>query len=103
MNGEREPTEGAHGDRVDEAGADIGSEAADSADGTDASCVVRYGCTILALLLLAGAGVALALSHTDAAFVLGALGVCAWFLNLRGELKRKHRLKKTGRRNWESQ
>lgn len=55
---------------------------------------------VVACLLLAAAAVLLILSHTDAAFVAAALGVSAWFWNVRGNLKRKHGLEKQGRRDW---
>jgi hypothetical protein len=55
---------------------------------------------VLACLLLAASVVLLLLSRPDAAFVCAALGVSAWFWNVRGELKRKHDLKKVSGRNW---
>ena len=55
---------------------------------------------VVACLLLVAAAALLLLSHADAAFVCAALGVSAWFWNVRGELKRKHDLKKLGGRNW---
>ena len=55
---------------------------------------------VVACLLLVAAVALLLLSHPDAAFVCAALGVSAWFWNVRGELKRKHDLKKLGGRNW---
>ena len=55
---------------------------------------------VAACLLLAASATLLLLSHTEAAFVCAALGISAWFWNVRGELKRKHNLKKLGGRNW---
>ena len=55
---------------------------------------------VVAVVLLIVALVFLLRSHTDAAFVAAALGVCAWFLNVRDGLKRKHGLQKQGPRNW---
>jgi hypothetical protein len=43
--------------------------------------------TVLAFVLLIVAAVALWLGKTDAAFVLGTLGVVSWFLGLRSRLK----------------
>lgn len=78
-------------------------DVSDSGDAAHGTFVFRQAWLVVALLLLAAAGVVLSMSHTDAAFVCAVLGVCAWFLNVRSELKRKHRLKKAGRRNWEAQ
>jgi len=54
----------------------------------------------VAVVLLVASLVFLMRTHTDAAFVAAALGVCAWFLNVRNGLKRKHGLQRQGRRNW---
>jgi hypothetical protein len=56
---------------------------------------------VAAAAFLTAAAFLLLRSHTDAAFVTAALGVCAWFLNVRDRLKREHNLRKRGRRNWE--
>jgi Flp pilus assembly protein TadB len=56
---------------------------------------------VAAVAFLIAAAILLFGSHTDAAFVTAALGVCAWFLNVRDGLKREHGLRKSGRRNWE--
>jgi hypothetical protein len=64
--------------------------------------VFDYAWFIISVALLIAAAVFLLRSHADAAFVTAALGVCAWFLNFRDNLKRKHGLRKQGRRNWES-
>jgi hypothetical protein len=50
--------------------------------------------------LLAAAAVLLWLARTDAAFVAAALGVSAWFLDVREGLKRRHDLVKLSGRNW---
>ena len=55
---------------------------------------------LLAYALLAATLVLLYLRHTDLAFVTGALGASAWFLNVKAGLKRKHDLVKDGPRNW---
>jgi Flp pilus assembly protein TadB len=56
---------------------------------------------VVACSLLIASAVILYLGHPSAAFVAAALGVSAWFLNVRTNLKRKHNLVKQGRRNWE--
>jgi hypothetical protein len=55
---------------------------------------------VAACLLLAASATLLLLSRPDAAFVCAALGVSAWFWNVRAGLKRKHNLKKLSGRNW---
>lgn len=55
---------------------------------------------VVACLLLAASGTLLLLSHDDAAFVCAALGVSAWFWNVREGLRRKHNLVKLSGRNW---
>ena len=55
---------------------------------------------LLACALLAATLVLLYLRHTNAAFVTAALGLTAWFLNVRTAIKRKHDLVKDGPRNW---
>jgi Flp pilus assembly protein TadB len=57
---------------------------------------------VVACALLVVAASLLYLGHPDAAFVTAALGVSAWFLNLRDGLKRKYNLVKRSGRNWES-
>ncbi|MDT5157133.1 MAG: hypothetical protein QOH51_1490 [Acidobacteriota bacterium] len=56
---------------------------------------------VVACVLLIAATVLLYLGYPSAAFVAAALGVSAWFLNVRNGLKRKHDLVKRGGRNWE--
>ena len=58
------------------------------------------GYMVAAFLLLIAAAVLLYLRLPSAAFVAAALGISAWFLNLRDGLKRKHDLVKRGPRNW---
>jgi Flp pilus assembly protein TadB len=55
---------------------------------------------VVSIALLATAAVLLWLAYTNASFVLAALGVSAWFLNLRMSLKRRHDLVKLSGRNW---
>jgi hypothetical protein len=55
---------------------------------------------VVSIALLASAGVLLWLAYTNAAFVAAALGVCAWFYDVRMGLKRKHDLVKLSGRNW---
>lgn len=54
----------------------------------------------VACLLLAASVTLLLLSHDDAAFVCAALGVSAWFWNVREGLRRKHNLVRLSGRNW---
>lgn len=55
---------------------------------------------VLSVALLAAAAVLLWLGHSGAAFVAAALGVCAWFFDMRMGLKRRHDLVKLSGRNW---
>jgi hypothetical protein len=55
---------------------------------------------LLAYALFAATLVLLYLRHNDIAFVTAALGVSAWFLNVRAGIKRKHDLVRDGGRNW---
>jgi len=55
---------------------------------------------VVSIALLASAAVLLLLGHTSAAFVAAALGVCAWFFDVRMGLKRRHDLVKLSGRNW---
>jgi hypothetical protein len=55
---------------------------------------------LVSIALLAAATVLLRLAYTNASFVIAALGVSAWFLNLRMSLKRRHDLVKLSGRNW---
>jgi len=55
---------------------------------------------LAAYALLAAAAALLSLRLREAAFFAAALGVSAWFLNVRAGLKRKHDLVKDGPRNW---
>lgn len=55
---------------------------------------------VAAYALIAAALVLLYLRRTDLAFFAGALGLSAWFLNVRAAVKHKHDLVKDGARNW---
>ncbi|HKG15669.1 MAG TPA: hypothetical protein VKB12_20280 [Pyrinomonadaceae bacterium] len=55
---------------------------------------------VVSIALLASAAVLLWSAHTNAAFVAAALGVCAWFFDVRTGLKRRHDLVKLSGRNW---
>ncbi|HVF66104.1 MAG TPA: hypothetical protein VM914_00470 [Pyrinomonadaceae bacterium] len=55
---------------------------------------------VVSIALLASAAVLLWLGQTSAAFVAAALGVCAWFFDVRMGLKRRHDLVKLSGRNW---
>jgi hypothetical protein len=55
---------------------------------------------VACVALLAAAGLLLWLALPNAAFVLGALGVSAWFFDERTRLKRKHDLVRLSGRNW---
>jgi hypothetical protein len=55
---------------------------------------------LLAFALTAATLVLLYLRRTDLALLTFALGVSAWFLNVRTGIKRKHDLVKDGGRNW---
>jgi Flp pilus assembly protein TadB len=70
--------------RVDERRAEVASPAR--------RVVFEQAWLAVAVVLLIVALVFLLRSQTDAAFVTAALGVCAWFLNVRNGLKRKHGL-----------
>ena len=65
-----------------------------------ARTVFQQAWLVVAVVLLIVALVLLLRSRTDAAFVTAALGVCAWFLNVRNRIKREHGLQKQGPRNW---
>jgi Flp pilus assembly protein TadB len=62
--------------------------------------IFRQPWLVVACLLLVASVVLLLLSRADAAFVCAALGVSAWFWNMRAGLKRKHDLVKASGRNW---
>lgn len=55
---------------------------------------------VAACALLIAAALLLYLDYPNAAFVTAALGASAWFLNMRTNLKRKHKLVRQGGRNW---
>ena len=55
---------------------------------------------VAAYALFAAAAVLLLLRRFEAAFLVGALGAAAWFVNVRTSLIRKHDLVKVGGRNY---
>jgi hypothetical protein len=55
---------------------------------------------VASIALLAAAAVLLLLERSSEAFVAAALGVCAWFFDVRMGLKRRHDLVKLSGRNW---
>lgn len=57
---------------------------------SDDPSVFRQPFLILSCLLIVAAAVLLLLSLMDMAFVVAALGVSAWFWNMRVRLKRQH-------------
>jgi hypothetical protein len=59
------------------------------------------GWMFIAVLLLVAAAALLYLARPNAAFVVAALGISAWFIDVRNGLKRQHDLVKRGGRNWE--
>ena len=59
------------------------------------------GWMAVAAVLIVSAAVLLYLARPNAAFVVAALGISAWFMNVRNGLKRRHDLVKRGGRNWE--
>jgi hypothetical protein len=61
----------------------------------------EHGWLVVACVLLVASATLLYLGRSSAAFVTAALGISAWFLNVRTGLKRKHNLVKRGGRNWE--
>ena len=58
------------------------------------------GYMVAAFLLLIAAAALLYVRLPSAAFVVAALGISAWFLNLRDGIKRRRDLVKRGPRNW---
>lgn len=73
-----------------------GAGASGAGEGFDVARAFR----LAAYALLAGAAALIFLRRPEAAFFVGVLGVAAWFLNVRVELKRKHDLVRDGARNW---
>ena len=80
--------------------AEMESHAGEASPARRLSSVLDNAWLFVAVLLLASALFLLLRSHTDGAFVAAALGVCAWFLNIREGLKRKYKLQRHGHRNW---
>ena len=88
----------------EESGGTVRVESARDGGATDARrgrFDFERGWMAVAAVLLVAAAVLLYLARPNAAFVVAALGVSAWFLNVRNGLKRKHDLVKRGGRNWE--
>lgn len=81
------------------------SEAGGGARGEGAAARGRFeferAWVVAACLLLFAAATLLYLGRAEAAFVTAALGVSAWFLDIRKRIIRKHDLVKRGGRNWE--
>jgi Flp pilus assembly protein TadB len=55
---------------------------------------------VVSIALLVSAGVLFWLAYTNVAFVAAALGISAWFFDVRMGLKRRHDLVKLSGRNW---
>jgi hypothetical protein len=105
---ETDPTEPRSGTRAAESAAEAGEgrgragEERGRDDSTDDGFkVFRQPWFVVACLFLVASATLLLLSNPDAAFVCAALGVSAWFWNVRANLKRKYKLEKQGGRNWE--
>lgn len=84
---------------TEEIGTDADEDVAVGADEEhrDGSGIFRQAWLILSCLLIVAAAVLLLLSHTDAAFVVAALGISAWFWNMRLKLKRQYGIQKQNR------
>lgn len=89
------PDEEPGGTALEEAGRDDGAKRAGG------RFDFERGWMAVAAALLFAAAVLLYLKLSNAAFVVAALGLSAWFWNVRSGLKRKHDLVKRGHRNWE--
>lgn len=88
-----------YGDERDEDGTGEPERGGSTGDGRRFD--FERGWMVAAVLLLVAAAALLYLRRPNAVFVLAALGVSAWFLNVRNGLKRRHDLVKRGGRNWE--
>jgi Flp pilus assembly protein TadB len=80
----------------EDSGAVEGEERRDAA-ASESHGVYRKSWLVLSCLLFIAAAILLLLSRTDAAFVAAALGVSAWFWNLRVKLKRQYGIRKPNR------
>jgi hypothetical protein len=98
---ETDPTEPRSGTRAVKSAAEAGEGRGRDDSTDDGFKVFKQPWFIVACLFLVASATLLLLSHPDAAFVCAALGVSAWFWNVRVNLKRKYKLKKQGGRNWE--
>lgn len=86
-------------ERDERPGGDAGVRG-ESAAATDSGFDYARAWRVAAYALLAAAAALLYLRRPEAAFFAAALGVSAWFLNVRTHIKRKHDLVKDGARNW---
>ena len=96
---ERRHADGRPGAEPGGVGRDEGASAAD-APAARGRFEFERGWMVVAGLLLVAAASLLYLGWPSAAFVAAALGISAWFLNVRNGLKRKHDLVKRGPRDW---
>ncbi|MBC7933459.1 MAG: hypothetical protein H7Z38_23100 [Rubrivivax sp.] len=81
-------------DADDDAG--VGEERREES-ASDNGGIFRQPWLILSCLFIIIASIMLLLSRTDAAFVAAALGVSAWFWNMRVRLKRQYGIRKHNR------
>ena len=89
--------------REEEAGETVRGESARDVEAPRSSGRFEFerGWMVVAVVLLVAAAALLYTNMPSAAFVVAALGISAWFLNVRNGLKREHDLVKRGGRNWE--
>lgn len=89
-------------ERDERPGGDAGGEGVrgEGAAATDSGFDYARAWRVAAYALLAAAAALIYLRRPEAAFFAAALGVSAWFLNVRTHIKRKHDLVKDGARNW---
>ncbi|HYH83908.1 MAG TPA: hypothetical protein VEX60_00410 [Pyrinomonadaceae bacterium] len=83
-------------DAFEDSGAVAGEERRDGSE-QESRGVFRQTWLILSCLFIIAAAILLLLSRTDAAFVAAALGVSAWFWNMRVRLKRQYGIRKQNR------
>lgn len=94
VHAEEERAEGRSAERPDEAPRD------ESAPARRGRFDFERGWMAVACVLLVAAAALFYLRRPSAAFVAAALGMSAWFWNVRNGIKRKHDLVKRGPRNW---
>ena len=101
--GDRHEDERPYEEPEEAPGGDVRDEGARDGQATRAGGRFDFerGWMAVAAVLLFAAAVLLYLRLSNAAFVVAALGLSAWFWNVRNGLRRKHDLVKRGRRNWE--